>query len=102
MENVVFLELKRRKNILTEIFYWKNLNHEVDFVVKQGPKIKQLIQVCHNIEDYDTRKRELRALLKASRELKCKELLIITYDYEAEERIKSKKIKFIPLWRWLL
>ena len=102
MENVVFLELKRRKNILTEIFYWKNLNHEVDFVVKQGPKIKQLIQVCHNIEDYDTRKRELRALLKASRELKCKELLIITYDYEAEERIKSKKIKFIPLWKWLL
>jgi len=23
-------------------------------------------------------------------------------DYEAEEKIKGKKIKFVPLWKWLM
>lgn len=103
MENIVFLELERRKQSLTNIFYWKNIQHEeVDFVVKEGHKIKQLIQVCYDINDIDTKKRELRALIKASKELKCNNLLIITEDYEAEEKIKDKRIKFIPLWKWLL
>lgn len=103
MENVVFLELERRKLAATDFFYWKNpQQEEVDFVVKQGLKVKQLIQVCYDIEDRDTRKREIRALLKASKELKCKNLLVITEDYEAEEKIKGKKIKFMPLWKWLL
>ena len=46
--------------------------------------------------------RELRALVKASELLKCKDLLVITWDYEAEEEFKGRKIKFIPLWKWLL
>ena len=102
-ENSVFLALKRKQvlNPSIEIFYWKSLNEEVDFVIKQG-KVKQLIQVCYNIEDYDTKKRELRALLKASKELKCKNLVVITEDYEAIEKLKGKKIKFVPLWKWLL
>ena len=43
-----------------------------------------------------------RVLLKASKELKCNNLLIITEDKEGEEVIEKKKIKFIPLWKWLL
>jgi predicted AAA+ superfamily ATPase len=44
--------------------------------------------------------------LKASKDLKCDNLLIINRDYSGEEesewfRIKAK-IKFIPLWKWLL
>ena len=100
MENAVFLELK--KEPLTEIFYWSDGRNEVDFVIKQGLKVKQLIQVCHDIEDYDTRKREIKALLKASAELKCSDLVVITKDKEGEEKIEGKKIKYIPLWRWLL
>jgi len=41
-------------------------------------------------------------LLKASDELKCKNLLCITWDYEGVEAIERKKIKFVPLWRLLL
>ena len=41
-------------------------------------------------------------LLKASEELRCKNLIIITGEKEGEEEIKGKKIKFIPLWKWLL
>ena len=46
--------------------------------------------------------REIKGLLKASKGLKCNNLSIITEDKEDEEKIKNKKIKFIPLWKWLL
>ena len=104
-ENLVAIELLRQKsfNPFLEIYYWKNIQHEeVDFVVKQGLKVKQLIQVCYNIDDYDTKKRELRALLKASKELRCKNLLVITQDKEGEEIIKNKTVKYISLWKYLL
>jgi len=107
MENAVFLELTGRMTPLTELYFWKNIQQEeVDFVVKEASKISQLIQVSDNIDDVGTKKREIRSLLKAGRELNCKNLLVITEDYEAEEdaewyRIRGK-IRFIPLWKWLL
>ncbi|MBI2507680.1 ATP-binding protein [Candidatus Woesearchaeota archaeon] len=104
-ENLVALEFLRKKsfNPNLEFYYWKNIQHEeVDFVVKEKLKVGQLIQVCYDISDIDTKKRELRALLKASKELKCSNLLVITEDKEGEEKIKNKKIKYIPLWKWLL
>lgn len=36
------------------------------------------------------------------KEFQLKEGLIITEDYEEEEKIKNKKIKFMPLWKWLI
>ena len=104
MENLVFLELTKKEQ---EVYYWKNpQQEEVDFVVKDGIKIIQLIQVCFNIENPDTKNRELRSLIKASKELKCKTLLVITKDYDGEEKIEwfgdKAVIKFIPLWKWLL
>jgi len=102
-ENAVAIELLRRSRITTKIFYWQDQQQrEVDFIIKDSLKIKQLIQVCYNIEDNDTKKREIRALLKASKELKCKNLLVITEDREGEEKIEKTMIKFIPLWKWLL
>ncbi len=105
MENAVFLELKRRQNEepLLEIYYWKDYQgREVDFVVKEGLNVKQLIQVTYISRKGEIEKREINSLLKAGRELKCKSLLALTWDYEAEEKYKNKKIKFIPLWKWLL
>ena len=104
-ENLVFLELKRRHaaDPKLELFYWRNQQkEEVDFVVKDGLKVKQIIQVCYDIRDYDTKKREVKALLKASEELKCRNLLIINEDKEGEEKLTNKKIKYLPLWKWLL
>ncbi len=62
----------------------------------------QLIQVCWQLRRKETRNREIRALLKAMEEFKLKESLVITEDYEAEEKIKNKRINFLPLWKWLL
>lgn len=104
-ENIVLLELKRQQavNPNIEVFYWKDTSqHEVDFVVKNGLKVESLIQVCWDINSLETKNREIRALVKAMNEFKLDECMIITEDYEAEERIKDKKISFVPLWRWLL
>ena len=99
MENLVAIELKRRG---CEFYYWKDYQQrEVDFVVKEGLRIKELIQVCYDIEDFSTRRRELKALVKSSKELRCKNLLVITWDYEGEEEFKDRRIKFVPLWKWL-
>ena len=103
-ENIVAIELKRKKE---ESYYWKNTEkEEVDFVIKKDTKISQLIQVCYDLTDPDTKKREIRALLKARKELKCNNLLIINQNYSGEESTEwfgiRRKIKFIPLWKWLL
>lgn len=99
MENAVFLELKRREK---EIFYYSDPACEVDFLVKGGAKITRLIQVCRSLENEETKKREIKALLKASELLKCRHLLIITGDQEGEEKAGGKKIEIVPLWKWLL
>jgi len=104
MENLVAIELHRRfPHGKTKIFYWKDYQgNEVDFVLKEGIKVKELIQVCYDPADTDTKKRETKALLKASEELKCKKLRIITWDYEEQENIDNRKIIYTPLWKWLL
>ncbi len=100
MENLVFIELFRRG---LDISYYQFVNkEEVDFVVKENKKAKQLIQVCYDVTNFNTKDRETRSLIKASKELKCNNLIVLTWDYENEEKIKGKKIKFIPLWKWLL
>lgn len=100
MENTVFLNLKRRGKEI--YFYNTSTGGEVDFVVKEKSKIKELIQVCLNVDDFDTAKREINALVRAGEELKCKNLSIITWDKEDSEFIGNKEIKYIPLYKWLL
>lgn len=106
MENIIAVELLRKKNYfhpLLEIFYYKDASgKEVDFVVKDITKIKQLIQACYSIDDFGTKDREIKALIDASKILKCDNLLVITWDYEGEEFFGEKKIKYVPLWKWLI
>lgn len=107
-ENAVACELKKKEfNGKLNVYFWKNQQQEeVDFVVKEGTKVKQLIQVCFNMKDLKTKNREIRALIKAGSELKCNNLLIITENSEGEEKTEwfgaKATIKVIPLWKWLL
>lgn len=104
-ENIVLIDLLRKKSSRNniEFYYWKDHQHnEVDFVIKEGTKLKQLLQVCYDTENANTREREVKSLIKASIELKCRDLIIITDDREGEEKIGKKTIRYIPLWRWLL
>ena len=101
------VELKKKEfQEKTETYFWKNQQQEeVDFLTKKGQKITQLIQVCYDISNPETRKREERSLLKAGKELKCKNLLVITGDYEAKEEAEwygiKAEIEYMPLHKWL-
>jgi len=104
MENLVFNEILRKDYKLNQdVFYYKTRNDkEIDFVLRKTITIESLVQVCYNVDNPKTYKREIDALIEASEELNCDNLLIITWDNEKEENIKGKKIKFVPLWKWLL
>jgi len=104
-ENIVFLELKRKSNFdpAMEIYYWKSLaQEEVDFVIKRNTDVVQLIQVCWDIRDIQTKNRETKALLKAMDEFKLDSGLIITEDFEGEDDFGGKKIRYVILRKWLL
>jgi len=107
-ENAVACAFKKQEiNGKINVYYWKNQQQEeVDFVIKKGSQVWQLIQVCYSLKDYETKNREIRALIKAGKELRCKNLLMITEDKEGKEEVEwfgdKAVIQFLPLWKWLL
>ncbi|MFW6149101.1 MAG: ATP-binding protein, partial [Atribacterota bacterium] len=99
-ENIVFLELKRQNK---DMYYWKDKEgREVDLVVRSGREIEEMIQVCYQMNNPDTRNRDIKALMKAHQEFKKAKLTIITDDEEDSYRTDNISIKMIPLWKWLL
>ena len=107
MENLVAIALHQLElaNILN-LYYWKNANQqEVDFVIQQSGKISALIQVCTDLTDDKTRRREVNALLIAGRDCACENRIILTMDEEhktTEEWFGIRgNIQYIPLWKWL-
>lgn len=105
MENVVAIELQRKKSAdpHMEVYYWKDYQqHEVDFLIKRGRHISALIQVTYASRPEDVRERETEGLVKASHELKCSNLLVITWNYEDEKKASGRLIRYIPLWKWLM
>jgi predicted AAA+ superfamily ATPase len=107
-ENMVGIALRKRQlEGRLEFFRWQSAQQEeVDFVVKKGTRIKQLVQVCADVTDPKTKTREVRALLKASADLRCNDLLILTETAEGEEAVSwfgaQGKVRFMPLWKWAL
>lgn len=99
LENIIFQELQRRGSPFA---YYSTAECEVDFVVHENKEVTALIQVTTSLEDPTTLKREYKALIKAASHLKCKNLLILTWEEEKEDEIDGFKIKIIPIWKWLL
>jgi predicted AAA+ superfamily ATPase len=100
LENLVFLELKRRG---AQIYYYKsNRDKEVDFLLKKGLKVSEAIQISQNLAIKETRERELNALTAALKEFNLKEGKILTEDEEENFKIEGKRIKIMPIYKWLL
>ena len=95
LENQVFVELLRRGYIPGQtLFYYRTRNDkEIDFVTRKGTKVEQLIQVCYDMTSEKTRKRELDALVEASEELHCDNLLVITNSQEEKIEWRGKNIE---------
>lgn len=98
LENLVFIELLKKD---FEVYYHLN-KKECDFIIKKGLKITQVIQVCLNLENPITKKREIEGLLEAMQKYNLKEGIILTLDKESEENRNGKKIIIKPVWKWLL
>jgi len=96
LENLVALTLK--KNFAEDVFYYKK-NVEVDFYI---PKEKTGIQVSYSIADFDTREREVDALLKLNKAFGLEKLHIITYNEEEIIKQQDLEINVIPIWKWLI
>lgn len=100
IENMVFLELKRRGKAL---FYYRTANGlEVDFAIQEGNQLTELIQVTRDMKAEKTRTRELKALLKAMDETRIPSGTIITYEDEEEITAEGKTVRVIPGYRYLL
>ena len=96
-DTAVFMELKRMEK---EVHYWKN-KYECDFVVKEGEKIREAIQVCHNLIE-ENKEREISGITEAMEEFQLKECLIITGDFEGDEDVAGRKVSYKPIRKWLL
>ena len=97
LENIVFIELKRRNK---EVYYYA-AKKECDFVVKEGNKIKEAMQVCYVLNE-SNKDREIGGLLETMEKFKLKDGSILTHEQEEEININRKKIKVVPVWKWLI
>ena len=104
MENFVFTELLKqglRPNI--ELFYYKTRNDkEIDFVIKNGAMVSELVQVCYDVGNSDVCDREIKALVEAKEELRVEKLTVLTWDEAKQVQKNGVIINFVPLWEWLL
>ena len=103
-ENLVAVALKKEEIAgRTSLFYWRSpQNEEVDFVVKEGLQVTRLIQVCSDISDPKTLKREMRSLIKASQELHCDDLLLLNDRMDPTDIFKwqdaERPIRLMPVY----
>ena len=93
MEQAVFWELKRRKNA---IYFMKN-GFECDFITVSASGIKNIIQVCHDISDPYTLKREVKGITAAAKKLGLKRGTIVTYDQQDTIQESDVSIDMVPL-----
>ena len=97
-ENAVYLELRRRGK---QAFYYKQ-EQEVDFVITELGKPIDAIQVCYSdLEDQETRNREINALLECLQALELPSGKILTLSLEDVFLKEGKAIHLIPLYQWL-
>jgi len=105
MENAVYLELRRKQDAdpLLEVYYWKDRNgkSDVDFAIRRGDRFIHLIQVCYTMDGLETERRELRALMSASKDLDCDRLTVLNWDLEETRVVEGQEVKLVPLWKWL-
>jgi len=104
IENLVFLELLREKsyrNPLIELSYYSDGDNEVDFVIRVGNDVRELVQVTYGI-DPSNYEREVLSLIKVGKRLGVNSLTLVTMDEEKTIRERGRTVKVVPLWKFLL
>lgn len=98
MENIVFAHLVRNHD---EIYYFKH-NRECDFLISEQGRITYAVQVCKDLSDEKTKRREIEGLVEAARLFKLDRVLLITDDEHDTIKTADLTIEVLPIWYWLL
>ena len=100
LENLCALHLVKKYSNTDEphLFYY-NRNIEVDFYV---PEAGLALQASYDINDDETRKREISALVSLNRAFPLQRAVIVTRDHEEQITEDGLLIEVIPIWKWLL
>jgi len=97
LENLVYLALRRQTQ---GIYYFTTLaGLEVDFYL---PETRQLIQVAQEMNDLETRERELRAIFDSLKTLDLQEGLILSEASQDPVRQDNKTVVIRSIAEWLL
>lgn len=104
LENVCAIELFRRygsidDNLVAPRLFFYNRNVEVDFFI---PDEAAAIQVSYSLSNFDTRKREVDALVGLNKLHPLRMAQIVTYDEEDTIQAENLRIDVVPVWKWLL
>ena len=107
LETAVYLECRRRLGRAREgaiSYYVTRGGHEVDFVLGDvaEPHVSELVQVCADLSDAQTRTRELRGLTEAMSELGVARATIVTLHERESVSLAAGVVDVVPAWRWLL
>lgn len=100
LENLCALHLVKKYSNTDEphLFYY-NRNIEVDFYV---PEAGLALQASYDINDDETRKREISAIVSLNRAFPLQRAVIVTRDHEGQITEDGLLIEVIPIWKWLL
>jgi uncharacterized protein len=97
LENMIYLELKRRGY---EVFYYEG-KKECDFIAKTEDGHFLPIQVCFELTE-ENREREINGLVEACQYLQVKEGILLSLDNEEEINKDHIGINVIPAWKWVI
>jgi predicted AAA+ superfamily ATPase len=97
LENIVYLQLIRSGK---EVFY-HSAKKECDFIVRDGLKITQAIQVAYELTEINL-KRETQGLLEAMETYGIKKGLLLTHQMIPRLSATPENITIMPVWKWLL
>ncbi len=99
LENMVFIELRRRQKKF--YFYKTSKNLEIDFLYNENEQF-HLLQVSYGLDDLKTREREIKTIVDAAGELPQTKNILLTYNEEDTLVDNNVEIKILPVWKWLL
>ncbi|MCL5774189.1 MAG: ATP-binding protein [Firmicutes bacterium] len=95
LENIVLLEFSRRKQAA---YYWEGKT-EIDFLLRIGHQVSELINVCYSITNKEALDREIRALEEGLKEFKKANAKLIYWEGKP---VKHKNIEFVNILDFLL
>ncbi|MCP1715603.1 putative AAA+ superfamily ATPase [Methanocalculus alkaliphilus] len=102
LENLVFLHLLQAKKGYS-LFYHSGVSEkECDFLIMKEPSVLSAIQVSAEIQNSETKKRDIHGLLDALHEYNLPKGYILTMDRSGHEEIDGKDLIITPAWKYML